>query len=288
MKSIIFLISIFVLSACSTQVVDSDQKKMNMDNHIGCQESEIDENGNCEVSQENNRMLFEKNFDDEIVAQEVKTDSFQGYMSASSVSESENLPLVVMIHEWWGLNDNIKYMADLLASEGYRVMAIDLYDGQVAAESDQARILATSVRENPSEAVDKMKSALEWVNQEYGYTKVASLGWCFGGQQSLNLSLAEDLDATVIYYGNLLTTESELESISGPVLGIFGSEDSGIPVAQVREFESALNDLGIANDINIYEGVGHAFANPSGDNYAPEETIDAWEKTLEFLNENLR
>lgn len=291
MRKLSLIVLALVLAGCAQMTPNTDEMSnmdnmKDMENHMGCQEDEIDENGECITAEDNNRMLFDQEFGDEIVSMDVVEDGFQGYMTAANVDEE--LPLVVMIHEWWGLNDNIKYMADLLASEGYRVMAIDLYDGQVAEESSQAGELAGSVRSNPEEAVAKMQSAIDWVESEYGYTRVASMGWCFGGQQSLNLSLASDLDATVIYYGNLVTSTEELESISGPVLGIFGAEDGGIPVEEVRAFESSLGELGVENDINIYDGVGHAFANPSGSNYAAEETLDAWDKTMEFLNSNLK
>ena len=124
-----------------------------------------------------------------------------------------------MIHEWWGLNENIKYMAKLLAKQGYRVLAIDLYSGQVAADSDTAKKLSGAVRENPDKAVEKMKLAVDYLKQKS--KKVASLGWCFGGQQSLNISLAEKLDATVIYYGHLTDDTEKLSKLQGPVLGIF-------------------------------------------------------------------
>ncbi|MBI2658620.1 dienelactone hydrolase family protein, partial [Candidatus Woesearchaeota archaeon] len=110
----------------------------------------------------------------------------------------------------------------------------------------------------------------------------------FGGQMSLQLALNEKLAATVVYYGSLETNATKLSVIKWPVLGIFGSLDTSIPVASVKEFEKSLNQLNIQNEIRIYEGVGHAFANPSGANYAPEQTKDAWEKTIEFLNKNLK
>lgn len=291
MRKLSLIVLALVLAGCAQMTPNTDEMSnmddmKDMENHMGCQEDEIDENGECITAEENNRMLFDQEFGDEIVSMDVVEDGFQGYMAAANVDEE--LPLVVMIHEWWGLNENIEYMADLLANEGYRVFAIDLYDGEVAEESSQAGELAGSVRSNPEEAVTKMQSAIDWVESEYGYTRVASMGWCFGGQQSLNLSLASDLDATVIYYGNLVTSTEELETISGPVLGVFGAEDGGIPVEEVRAFESSLDELGVENDINIYDGVGHAFANPSGSNYAAEETLDAWEKTTEFLSDNLK
>jgi carboxymethylenebutenolidase len=134
-----------------------------------------------------------------------------------------------------------------------------------------------------------MKAAADYLRNEEGATKIASLGWCFGGGQSLQLALSdEDLDATVIYYGSLVTDESKLSSIEQPILGIFGSKDTSIPVATVQQFDSALDNIGIENEIYIYEGVGHAFANPSGMNYAPEETKDAWDKTVSFLNRHMK
>ena len=115
-----------------------------------------------------------------------------------------------------------------------------------------------------------------------------SIGWCFGGGQSLNLALNnQDMDATVIYYGSLVTEQEALSSISWPVLGVFAGLDQGIPVESVNDFESSLNELDITNEIYIYEEVDHAFANPSGERYAPEESKDAWQVTLKFLESNL-
>jgi carboxymethylenebutenolidase len=124
--------------------------------------------------------------------------------------------------------------------------------------------------------------------RNHGSNQIGSLGWCFGGQQSLQLSLNEPLDATVIYYGNLVNDTALLSSIKKPVLGIFGSNDTSISVQSVAAFESSLDALNISNEIYMYPGVGHAFANPSNPNFAPNETIDAWQKTLAFLDGNLK
>lgn len=194
-------------------------------------------------------------------------------------------PGVVMIHEWWGLNDNIKDMARQLAGQGYNVLAVDLY-GEVAATPDRARELVSSI--NQETANQNLQAAAGFLRSK-GANKIASLGWCFGGGQSLQLALSgEELDATVIYYGQLVTDQQRLASIDWPILGIFGDQDTSIPVENVNAFENALNANSIDNSIHIYPGVGHAFANPSGANYAPEETRDAWNKTLEFLNAHLR
>ena len=183
-----------------------------------------------------------------------------------------------MIHEWWGLNDNIKEMAQKLASHGYIVLAVDLYDGEVATTSDEARQLITSFDDNIG--IKNMNSAKDYLLENYNVEKLGSIGWCFGGGQSLNLALnTNEMDATVIYYGRLVTEQETLSTISWPVLGIFAELDNGIPVQSVQSFESSLNELDIPNEIYIYPKVDHAFANPSGERYSPEESKDAWQKT---------
>lgn len=197
-----------------------------------------------------------------------------------------NYPAVIMIHEWWGLNENIKEMADKLASHGYLVFAVDLYNGQVGSTSEEARQLVTSF--DKSRGIQNMNAAISYLDENYSPEKFGSIGWCFGGGQSLNLALNnDDMDATVIYYGSVISDTKSLSLISWPILGIFAELDNGITVENVSEFESALNELKIPNEIYIYSGVDHAFANPSGERYAPDASKDAWQKTLKFLHKNL-
>ena len=205
----------------------------------------------------------------------------------------EELPAVIMIHEWWGLNEHIRNQADVLAREGYVVLAVDLYGGVVAADPDRAGELASSVRNDPVAALENLQSAVSYVRslEPVNANKVASLGWCFGGDWSIQLaanSTENPLAATILYYGRPVTEPESLSNISWPVLGIFGNQDQAIPVSSVKQFASALNASGVTNEIYLYEGVGHAFANPSGDNYAPNETADAWQKTLGFLGNHLK
>jgi len=210
-------------------------------------------------------------------------------MSAALQSNTTKLPAVVMIHENRGLNEHIKMMADTLAKEGYVVLAVDLFNGQVASNQEEAGPLSGAVRDNPAEAIANLRAAVRYLAslENVDASMISSLGWCFGGQQSLQLALNTEpnypLASTVIYYGRLVTDPQELSTIKWPVLGIFGDQDDSIPVENVTSFKAALNSIGIPNEIYIYEGVGHAFANPSGDNYAPEQTADAWQKTLAFL-----
>ncbi len=209
----------------------------------------------------------------------------QGFL-AKPIDEGQ-FPGMVMIHEWWGLNDNIKEMAEKLASHGYVVLAVDLYNGEVAITSDQARQLITSFDTNVG--IENMNFAASYIQENHNVQKLGSIGWCFGGGQSLNLALNnQNMDATIIYYGSLITEQESLSNISWPVLGIFAELDQGIPVESVNDFETSLDDLDIPNEIHIYPGVDHAFANPSGERYAPNESKDAWEKTIEFLELNLK
>jgi dienelactone hydrolase len=169
--------------------------------------------------------------------------------------------------------------------------AADLYGGRVATESSTAQQLSGSVRNNSGAAIENLNAAVDYLSSQGNVdsSKIASLGWCFGGGQSLQLALNSDrpLAATVIYYGNLVTDQQQLSKITWPVLGIFGSADQSIPVSSVKQFDASLDANGTPNEIYIYEGVGHAFANSSGDNYAPRETQDAWQKTLAFLDRHL-
>lgn len=202
-------------------------------------------------------------------------------------TESGKFPGVILIHEWWGLNDNIKDMARNLASHGYTVFAADLYGGQVATTPDGAREILTTF--DAEKGVSNIQGVAELLRTKYEIGRLATIGWCFGGTQSLNYALSgNELDATIIYYGQPVTDQARLSLIHWPVLGIFGGQDQSITTETVNKFESILNDLGIENEIYIYPDVGHAFANPSGVNYAPQETKDAWQNTLLFLEKHLK
>ncbi len=201
----------------------------------------------------------------------------------------EPLPAIIMIHEWWGLNDNVRAMAEKLAAEGYIVLAVDLFGGEAATDPEAARQLMLRAVENRASVTSNIEQAYAFVSEIAGAPRVASLGWCFGGGWSLNTALLfpEDLDAAVIYYGQVTDDETRLSPLEVPILGLFGSEDRGIKVDSVRRFEAALERLGKNYEIHVYEGAGHAFANPSGNNFNAEYANDAWRKTLDFLRGHL-
>lgn len=222
-----------------------------------------------------------------VIVKENDVAYFEGAKGYFVRPEAEgNYPGVVMIHENRGLRPEIRDTAETLAKEGYLVLAVDLLGGTA---EDQTGARALTANFNQETGVANMRAAAAYLRSK-GATKIASLGWCFGGRQSVELAVSgETLDATVVYYGSgIPTAVDQLEPIKWPVLGIFGEDDQAIPVETVRSFESALNTLNIENNIHIYPGVGHAFANPSGANYAPAETMDAWQKTLAFLSQNLQ
>lgn len=222
------------------------------------------------------------------------TTGYLVYPNQNQSGEKVKLPAVVMIHENKGLNDYIKESANLLAKNGYVVLAVDLFNGEVVTNNqERSGELTGAIRENPGIAIENMKAAVNYLRSldNVDPSKIASLGWCFGGQQSLQLAINskdDPLAATVIYYGRLTNDSQAISNITSPVLGIFGGKDQSISVDSVMQFQKALNDTGITNEIYVYPNVGHAFANPSNDNYAPTETADAWKKTLDFLNRNLQ
>ena len=218
---------------------------------------------------------------------------FLVYPSLNQSGEKLKLPAVVLIHENKGLNDYIKESANLLARNGYVVLAADLFKGEVTTDQNRSRELTTSIRENPDMAINNLKAAVVYLQtlDNVNPSEIASLGWCFGGQQSLQLALNSNdnpLAATVIYYGRLSNDTQALSNLSWPILGIFGDQDQSISVDSVNQFQKTLNETGIENEIYIYPNVGHAFANPSNNNYAPNETADAWKKTLGFLDKYLK
>ena len=219
---------------------------------------------------------------------EVENEIVYGYFAYPS-DMVEPLPAIIMIHEWWGLNDNVRAMAERLAGEGYIVLAIDMFGGEKASSPEAARQLMLQVVENPQSASANIEQAYAFVNDIAGAPRIASLGWCFGGGWSLNTAVLfpKDLDAAVIYYGQVTSDEEKLRPINAPILGFFGDADRAISLESVESFKQSLERLRMSHEIHIYPGAGHAFANPTGNAYKPEFAEDAWQKTLSFLQRTL-
>jgi carboxymethylenebutenolidase len=199
------------------------------------------------------------------------------------------LPGLIVVHEWWGLNDGVRAMADRLAAEGYIVLAVDLFAGKTANFPPDARELMLAALQKPQLAEENLRQAYEFIKNTGGAPRIGSLGWCFGGAWALNTALLfpDELDAAVIYYGQVPDDETRLAPLNVPILGLFAENDRGITVESVRSFEQALDKLGKDYEIEIYPGVGHAFANPSGTSYNAEVAGRAWDRTVEFLRKHL-
>jgi carboxymethylenebutenolidase len=199
-------------------------------------------------------------------------------------------PALVVIHEWWGLNDWVKDQASKLADQGYVALALDLYRGNVATTPEMAHELVRGLPED--RAKRDLHAAVEFLKAQPNVKKdrIGSIGWCMGGGYALDVAVQEpDLAATVINYGHLATESETLKKINAPILGIFGGQDHGITPDDVHKFEQAMKQLGKKIDIKIYDDAGHAFENPGNKTgYRADDAADAWKRTVDFLAATLK
>lgn len=213
-------------------------------------------------------------------------ETLMGYLARPTASEAKGA--VVVIQEWWGLNDHIKDVARRFANEGYVALAPDLYHGVVVSEPNEARKLVMEL--DMAEAVSEIQQAISYLlDQEFvAADKVGIVGFCMGGGLALQTGLASDnLGAVVAFYGSPLKPE-QAGAVKAPVLGLYGSADQGIPVDAVNAMGEALTAAGIENEINVYDGAQHAFFNDTrAASYNAEAAADAWEKTLAWFSSHL-
>ncbi|MEZ6194712.1 MAG: dienelactone hydrolase family protein [Planctomycetota bacterium] len=213
--------------------------------------------------------------------------SSKAYLSLPEKARAP-LPAVIVIHEWWGLNEHIKHWTDRLAADGYAALAVDLYGGEVATTREEAMKLMSAADDDAAKKVLAEAFAFLAKDERIKAKRRAVIGWCFGGGHSLRTALAEpELDAAVIYYGRLQTDPEVLKSIKAEVLGVFGNQDRGIPPATVDEFEKGLKAAGVKHEILRYDA-NHAFANPSSGRYDAKSAGAAWKKVRAFLAKRLR
>lgn len=213
----------------------------------------------------------------------------QGYL-AEPLHAQGNLPGIIVIHEWWGLNDNIRSMANQLAGEGYAALAVDLYHGRSATTPARAIALMKGVFADKAAASSNLRQAYVYLHAREHAPRVGVIGWCFGGGWSLQtaLMLPDKINAVVMYYGEPVDKVAELSKLKMPLIGFFGEQDKGITSADVRSFQAALKKAHVDAEIREYPGAGHAFANPSGENYRPAAAKDAWKRTLAFFARYLK
>ena len=199
-------------------------------------------------------------------------------------------PGIVVIHEFWGLNDWVKEQAAKLAGEGYAALAIDLYRGKVATTPDEAHEIMRGVPED--RAKRDLEAAFQFLASQPNVKKdrIGAIGWCMGGGYALDLALEEPkLAADVINYGHLATDPAAISKINAPILGLFGALDRGITPDDVKAFGAALDKASKKIEVTIYPDAGHAFENPNNkDGYRAADAADAWNKTVNFLASTLK
>jgi carboxymethylenebutenolidase len=199
-------------------------------------------------------------------------------------------PAVIVIHEWWGLNDWVKEQAQKYAAQGYVALAVDLYRGKSAATADDAHILMRGLPDD--RGLRDLEAAFEYLaaRPDVNASKIGSIGWCMGGGWSIKLAVDQPkLAAAVVNYGSMPTEPTTIAKIKAPVLGNFGADDQGIPPTAVKAFESALKANGKVADFKIYDGAGHAFENPNNKpGYRPEAAADASQRITAFFAKYLK
>ncbi len=234
-----------------------------------------------------------------LLAQDVKkTDNLQyiptdkatmGYLAEPSTAGKH--PALVMIHEWWGLNADIKSVADKYAKLGFVVLAVDLYQGKSTADPKEAGALAGGVGANNAPALANLKAAVDFLKAKSNVdsAKVGSIGWCFGGGWSLQMAKNDlGVKTTVMYYGSV-DADGHLEHMRAEIIGHFAANDRVIKLSDVNQFQVSLKNKGITNEVYIYPNTSHGFASREGSNpgFDKEAATLADKRTLDFLNKYL-
>lgn len=201
-------------------------------------------------------------------------------------------PALVLVHEWDGLKDRIRRLADDLAAEGYVALAADLFKGRTGDFPDENMALVREAQDDPAAIVANLNAAAAYLKRRNDVTgRVGVMGWCFGGGVALSYGLdGEHHDATAIFYGRLVDDPEVLAALDHEVYGTFAGLDEGPSPEQVAAFEAALRSAGVANDLHVYDEVNHGFwlyvdANPET---REEPALDAWQRLKAYLDRTLR
>ncbi|HEY6291476.1 MAG TPA: dienelactone hydrolase family protein [Terriglobia bacterium] len=224
----------------------------------------------------------------EMVSYPSGTETVNGYLALPDSPGKH--PALIVIHEWWGLNDWVKEQAQKFAGLGYVALAVDLYRGRSAADPGEAHELARGLPQD--RAVRDLKAAFAYLasRPDVDANRIGDVGWCMGGGYSLLLAENEPkLAACAVNYGAMPTDAAIIAKIQAPVLGNFGALDRGIKPEDVQAFEKAMQAAGKKIDAKIYDGAGHAFENPNNkDGYRPEAAAGAWTRMVNFFAANLK
>ena len=217
----------------------------------------------------------------------IQTADGRSVAGAMAVPEKTPASAVLLIHEWWGFNDQIKAVAAEFAAQGYLALACDLYDGKLASDGDRDAAKSYMKGVDPEEATETLIAWNKWLRgHDATVDRLGTIGWCFGGGWSLNASIAAPVDATVVYYGRVNRTAEDLATLNGPVLGHYAERDQWINRSMVGEFETEMSKAEKSFQSHWYEA-DHAFANPTSARYDKGDAALAWQRTLEFFAKNL-
>jgi carboxymethylenebutenolidase len=210
-------------------------------------------------------------------------EELMGYLARVPGQEAQ--PVVIVIQEWWGLNEHIKDVTRRFAEEGYVALAPDLYHGQVTSEPDEARKLAMEL--GMGDAVGEIQAAMAYLRaQDFTSDQVGIVGFCMGGGLVLQTAVSDNtLGAAIPFYGQPVSA-ADAQQISAPVLSFLGTRD-GISASAYETMHEALEANGIPNQFQLYEGAQHAFFNDTRASYAPDAASDAWMRTLTWFDEYL-
>ena len=212
------------------------------------------------------------------------------YMPDDAAKSGKKYPAIIVIHEWWGLNDWVKEQAKKFADQGYVTLAVDLYRGRMATTPDEAHELMRGLPRD--RAVKDMRAGFAWLTRQkfVSTKKIGAIGWCMGG--GMAEALAEDepqLAAVVINYGSVPSEDASVKKIHAPVLGLFGGKDRGIPPESAQKFEATMKKMGRDVEVHIYPNSGHGFQNPNNKGgYQAEDAADAWKRITEFFAAKLK
>ena len=222
-----------------------------------------------------------------VVYSSVDGQDITGWLAKPDAAAGD-LPALIVIHQWWGLDDSIRRAGERLAGQGYLTLAVDLYNGSVAEQPKDAMRMSRALTGNEAAGLANIRDAIAYLKGQ-GVTKIGVIGWCMGGRWSLltALSFHADIDASIIYYGGVTDDKEELAVLDMPVLGIFAGNDFIVPPKKAYSFATSMAELKKDLEFYIYRDAEHAFSNPSGTEYNPEAAADAWEKTTAFLKRNL-
>ena len=226
----------------------------------------------------------------EVTYATIEGKDYKGYLAMPKGADPSTLPALIVLHEWWGLNDNIRKTTDRLAAQGYVALALDFYGGKSAEKPVEAMKMMAQLRKKGSQVESNIKQGHAFLQNKVGDQKTGVIGWCMGGRWSLRTAilLPDDIDAAVMYYGSVTDDEEKLKKLDMPIIGFFAGQDRIVPMKKVLAFDETMKRLNKDFELHTYPESDHGFSNPNGTVYDEAAANDAWAKATRFLKSNLK